>query len=191
MTGKGPTLPAERIERRINQVRGHRVMLDADLAQLYGVPTRALNQAVKRNAERFPPDFMFRLTQEEKDEVVTNCDHLRRLKFSPSLPYAFTEHGAVMLASVLNSPIAVRASIEVVRAFIRLRGMLASHAELVRKLAALERKYDARFKAVFDAIHALMAPPGSSRKPIGFRVEEARAAYRLRRRRRGPQRCEN
>lgn len=104
------SIPAERVERRILLIRGQRVMLDADLAELYGVPTKVLNQAVKRNSDRFPPDFMFRLTRREKDHVVTNCDHLRKLKFSPALPCAFTEHGALMLASVLNSRRADRAA---------------------------------------------------------------------------------
>ena len=143
-------------------------MLDADLAELYGVLTKVLNQAVKRNKERFPVDFMFQLTKEEKDEVVTNCDHLKRLKFSPTLPHAFTEHGAIMLATILNSPIAVQASIQVVRAFVRLRQMLASNADLARKLDTLERKYDAQFKVVFDAIRQLMTPPEPKRQQIGF-----------------------
>ena len=100
----------EQIDSRILLIRGHRVMLDADLAEVYGTTTKALNQAVKRNRERFPAEFMFQLTRPEKSEVVTNCDHLRRLKYSPNLPFAFTEYGAVMLASVLNSPIAVQAT---------------------------------------------------------------------------------
>jgi hypothetical protein len=158
----------ERIERAIFLIRGQKVMLDADLAELYGVLTKVLNQAVKRNKERFPVDFMFQLTKEEKDEVVTNCDHLKRLKFSPTLPHAFTEHGAIMLATILNSPIAVQASIQVVRAFVRLRQMLASNADLARKLDTLERKYDAQFKVVFDAIRQLMTPPEPKRKRIGF-----------------------
>lgn len=161
--------PIERIERGILVVRGQRVMIDADLADLYRVPTKALNQAVRRNADRFPPDFMFQLTAEEKSELVTKCDHLRRLRFSPSPPNAFTEHGAVMLASVLNSKVAVETSILVVRAFMRLRQLLASHAELSRKVEALEKKYDARFRAVFEAIKQLMATDaGSKQKRIGF-----------------------
>ena len=104
-------LPAERIENRILTLRGHRIMLDTDLAEVYGVKTRTLNQAVKRNRERFPKDFMFRLTVREKQEVITNCDHLSRLKFSRALPFAFTEHGAIMAASVLNSPRAIEASV--------------------------------------------------------------------------------
>jgi hypothetical protein len=161
-------VPVERIQSRILLIRGHKVMLDRDLAVVYGTTTKALNQAVKRNADRFPADFMFQLTRQEKHEVVTNCDHLRRLKFSPALPYAFTEHGAVMRASVLNSPVAVQASIQVVRAFIHLREILATHKELARKLAELEQKYDKQFKAVFDAIRELMAPPKKERKQIGF-----------------------
>jgi hypothetical protein len=161
-------IPAERIERGILVIRGQKVMLDADLAELYGVSTRRLNEQVKRNRERFPPDFMFQLSAGEKQEVVANCDHLRRLRFSPVLPFAFTEHGAVMLASVLNSPIAVNASIAVVRAFLRLRQLLAAHADVARKLAAVEKKYDAQFKVVFDAIKKLMQPDEPPRKRIGF-----------------------
>jgi hypothetical protein len=156
-------------------------MLDADLASLYGVSTRALNQAVKRNRERFPEDFMFRLTEAEKAEVITNCDHLRPLRFSPSLPHAFTEHGAIMLASLLNTRIAVQASVQVVRAFVRLREILATHKDLARELRELEKKYDAQFKVVFDAIRALMTPPRLQQRRIGFHVEEAGPLYRLRR----------
>src|SRR5215475_3025437 len=131
-------VPVEGIESRILLVRGQKVMLDSDLADVYGTTTKALNQAVKRNRRRFPADFMFQLTAQEKEEVVTNCDHLRRLKYSPALPHAFTEHGALMLASILNSATAVQASIAVVRAFIRLREILATHTELAGKLAELE-----------------------------------------------------
>jgi ORF6N domain len=158
----------ERIERRILLVRGQKVTLDADLAELYGVETKALNQAVKRNPDRFPPDFMFRLTREEKEEVVTNCDHPQRLKFSPTLPSAFTEHGALMLAGVLNSRRAVEVSVFVVRAFVKLREMLASNHELARCLEQMEKKYGARFKIVFDAIRELMKPPAKPRRAIGF-----------------------
>ncbi len=143
-------------------------MLDADLADLYNVPTKALNQAVKRNADRFPSDFMFQLTAAEKNEVVTNCDHLKKLKYSPVLPHAFTEHGAIMLASVLNSPTAVRASLQVVRSFVKLREVLASHRELAKKFEALEKRYDARFKVIFEAIRQLMEPETKPKKKIGF-----------------------
>jgi len=146
-------------------------MLDADLAEVYGTTTKALNQAVKRNRERFPAEFMFQLTRREKDEVVTNCDHLRKLKYSPNFPFAFTEYGAVMLASVLNSPIAVQASIAVVRAFIRLREILATHKELARKLKELENRiegHDEEITALFDAIRELMESPEKPSKQIGF-----------------------
>lgn len=164
-------IPTERIERSILLIRGEKVMLDADLAEIYGVTTKVLNQAVKRNAIRFPEDFMFQLTEREKAEVVTNCDHLVRIKFSPHLPFAFTEHGALMLANVLNGERAALTSVQVVRAFVRLRQMLASNAELSRKLAALEKKYDAQFKIVFDAIRQLMTPPEPKRRKIGFHVK--------------------
>ncbi len=161
-------VPVESIERKILLIRGQKVMLDSDLADIYNVPTKVLNQAVKRNIDRFPNDFMFQLTKEEKDEVVTVCDHLRKLKFSPSLPNAFTEHGAIMVATILNSPIAVKTSIQVVRAFVRLREMIASHKGLAKRLDDLEKKYDAQFKVVFDAIRQLMTPPEPKRKRIGF-----------------------
>jgi phage regulator Rha-like protein len=164
-------IPMERIERSILLIRGEKVMLDLDLAEIYGVLTGALNQAVKRNLDRFPPDFMFQLTEKEKTEVITNCDNLARLKFSAHLPYAFTEHGALMLANVLNSERAAQTSVQVVRAFVKLRQMLASNAELARKLAALEQKYDAQFKVVFDAIRQLMSPPAKPKREIGFHVK--------------------
>lgn len=158
--------PAESL---ILLVRGQRVVIDADLARLYGVPTKALNQAVRRNAERFPGDFVFRLSKREKNEVVTNCDHLGHLRFSPALPYAFTEHGAIMAASVLNSPRAVSMSVYVVRAFVRLRELLSSHRELVKRVDELETRYDGQFKVVFDAIRRLMAPPEPKpKRRIGF-----------------------
>jgi hypothetical protein len=159
----------ERIDRSILNIRGHRVMVDADLADLYGVTTKQLNQQVKRNRDRFPSDFMFRLTKEEKTKVVANCDHLKRLKFSPVLPHAFTEHGALMLASVLNSPVAVHTSIEVVRAFIRMREAIMSYKGLAKKLDAMEERYDVQFKVVFDAIRELMTPVARKRTRIRFR----------------------
>ena len=126
-------VPRERIEQTILIIRGHRVMLDADLADLYGVTTKRLNEQVKRNRKRFPADFMFQLTSHEKAEVVANCDHLTRLKFSPVKPFAFTEHGAVMIASVLNSERAVEVSVYVVRAFVKLRELLGTHKKLAQK----------------------------------------------------------
>jgi hypothetical protein len=161
-------IPTERIEKRILQIRGEKVMLDADLADLFGVTTRRLKEQVRRNADRFPSDFMFKLTTAEKTEVVANCDHLNKLKFSPYLPLAFTEHGALMLANILNSKKAVRASVQIVRTYVRLRAMMASNAGLERKLEALENKYDAQFKVVFNAIRQLLAPPEKPRRRIGF-----------------------
>ena len=165
----GLIVPEERIARGILVIRGHKVLLDADLAELYGVPTKRLNEQVKRNPERFPADFLFALTAEEKAQVVAHCDHLQRLKFSPALPNAFTEHGAIMAASVLNTPRAVEMSVFVVRTFVRLRQILATHTELARKLAALEKKYDTQFQVVFEAIRELMTPPEPKKKrTIGF-----------------------
>ncbi len=164
---------------RILLVRGQKVLVDADLAELYGVSTKRLNQQTRRNAARFPPDFVFELTPREKAGVVANCNHLARLRFSPALPLAFTEHGALMAASVLNTPRAVEMSLYVVRAFVRLREALATHKALARKLEELERavatldaKTDTRFRETFDAIRALMAQPEPKRRPIGFITPE-------------------
>ncbi len=146
-------------------------MIDADLAEVYGTSTKALNQAVKRNRERFPSEFMFQLDRREKAEVVTNCDHLRSLKYSPTLPFAFTEFGAVMLASVLKTPIAVQASIAVVRAFIRFRETLATHKELAGKLGEPEKRIEAHDEEIanlFEAIRQLMEPQDTPSKRIGF-----------------------
>jgi hypothetical protein len=163
------------VERAILLIRGEKVILDAELAGFYGVETKVLNQAVKRNIDRFPADFMFRLTKREKTEVVTDCDHLDRLKFSYALPLAFTEHGAIMAATVLNSPRAVQVSVYVVRAFVRLRRFMAENQELAGKLAELEHKvgtHDRQIVALIDAIRRLMAPPPAKpRKPIGFLTE--------------------
>ncbi len=188
MTAENP-VPVLRIESRILLVRGQKVMVDADLAALYGVPTKRLNEQVKRNAERFPADFMFQLTAEEKAEVVANCDHLARLKFSRSLPFAFTEHGAIQAANILASPLAVEMGVYVVRAFVRLREVLASSRELAAKLDALEQKTEllslqhatlasntrAQFKQVFEALRQLMAQPAEPpKRPIGFVKPESR-----------------
>lgn len=167
-------IPIERVEQAILVVRGEKVMLDADLATLYGVTTRRLKEQVKRNRERFPGDFIFQLTKEEADSLRLSRSQIATLKRGQNikyLPYAFTEHGAIMAASVLNSERAVQASVEVVRTFIRLRQMLASNAELARKLEELERKYDHEFKVVFDAIRQLMTPPEPKRKLIGFHAK--------------------
>jgi hypothetical protein len=164
-------------------------MIDADLAALYGVDTRTLNQAVKRNAGRFPPDFMFQLDAAEKTEVITNCDHLAKLKFSKSMPFAFTEYGAVAIANVLASAQAVEMGIYVVRAFVRLRQAVSLHADLAKRLTELEEKTErlelshdtssrntrAQLKQVFDALRELMtppAPPDPPKRTIGFVTPE-------------------
>jgi len=169
--------PPIRIERSILWIRGQRVMLGAHLAALYNVETRVLNQAVKRNINRFPDDFMFQLNRVEADRLVSQNVIPHKKYFGGTLPYAFTEQGVAMLSSVLNSEHAVHVNIEIMRAFVRLRRMLASHADLARKLETLERKYDAQFKAVFDVIRELMKPPESKKRPIGFLVEEPKVPY--------------
>lgn len=173
---RSEVLLVDQIEPCILLVRGHRVMLDADLAGLYGTTTKALNQAVKRNQERFPYDFRFELTAEEKQEVVTNCDHLVRLKFSRTLPFAFTEHGAIMAASVLNTPRAIEISVYVVRAFVKLRELLSTHKELAGKVAELEQKvgsHDAAIQSLVVAIRRLMEPPPTPPRPrIGFHTTQ-------------------
>lgn len=167
---------SQQIDRCILMIRGQKVLLDADLARLYGATTKALNQAIKRNRDRFPSDFMFRLTNEEKNEVVTNCDHLRKLKFSHVLPSAFTEHGAVMAATVLNTPRAITVSVYVVRAFVKLREALRTQKDFARKLDDLERRlveHDAKFRVIFEAIRELMKPtPVPPKRRIGFSVSK-------------------
>lgn len=172
MDGQISLVPMERIERAIIVVRGEKVMLDSELAEIYGVETRILNQAVRRNINRFPVDFMFQLTVAEEEslrsQIVISNEGRGGRRY---LPYAFTEHGALMLANVLNSERAAQTSVQVVRAFVKLRQMLASNAELARKLAAMEKKYDAQFKVVFDAIRQLMSPPAKPKREIGFHVK--------------------
>jgi hypothetical protein len=169
-------VPVEGITRSILVLRGHKVLLDTELAALYGVPTKAFNQAVKRNAERFPDDFMFRLTRAEtealnRSQFVTGSQKHRDPRFPP---YAFTEHGAIMAASILNSPRAVEMSVYVVRAFVRLRELLASNTALARKLNELEHKlknHDEAITAILSAIRELMDPPEPKRRPIGFTAD--------------------
>jgi ORF6N domain len=175
---------AVQVERRIFLVRGQKVMLDTDLAELYRVPTKSLNLAVKRNADRFPDDFMFQLTDDEAAGLRFHFETSKRGRGGRRyLPYAFTEQGVAMLSSVLRSSRAVQVNIAIMRTFVRLREMLLSNAELARKLAALENKYDAQFKVVFDAIRELMLPPSPPKRQIGFHVREgATRGYRVRRR---------
>ena len=186
----GYMVPIERVEGAILEIRGERVMLDADLAAIYGVTTRRLKEQVRRNRERFPEGFIFELTPAERNEVVAKCDHLLRLKFSPSMPYAFTEHGAVMLAAVLKSRRAVEVSVFVVKAFIRMRRMLADQRQFALRLAEIESKlaaHDQSFKVVFDAIRQLMKKPESYPPPrkIGFHVSDAMAKLEARPKPRG------
>ena len=172
MTDATPLVPLERIEQRIIVLRGQKVLLDADLAELYGVETKALNRAVKRNPERFPGDFMFQLTPEEFTESL-RCQIGTSKETQGgrrTMPYAFTEQGVAMLSSVLRSPRAVLVNVEIMRAFVRLRRMLATHEELARKIAELEERYDSRFAVVFDVLMELMKPPAlpDKKRKLGF-----------------------
>lgn len=167
-------IPSERIEKSILLIRGERVMLDADLANLYGVETKVLNRAVKRNLLRFPGDFMFQLTVKEVEALRFHFGTSKGRGGRRYRPYAFTEQGVAMLSSVLNSERAVLVNIAIVRTFVKLRRLLASHAELSRSLAKLEKKYDHQFKVVFDAIRQLMTVPTTRSKPIGFRAKTSK-----------------
>ena len=194
-------IPIEHIRQAIILLRGQKVMLDRDLAALYGVETKALKRAVRRNADRFPEDFMFVLSPEEfaewrsqfvtSDSAESEAPVLRRQTGASKkearggtqyAPMAFTEQGVAMLSSVLNSQRAIRVNIAIMRAFVQLRRLLATHEDLARKLADLEKKYDAQFKIVFDAIRQLMTPPDPPKKQIGFHVRERRARYSMMRR---------
>ena len=174
MSEQQSLIPSERVERAILLIRGHKVMLDSDLAALYEVPTRRLNEQVRRNPRRFPPDFMFELTPEEvvslRSQIATSKRGRGGRRYAPLV---FTEQGVAMLSSVLNSERAIQVNVEIMRAFVRLRRMLASHADLARRLDALEKRYDSQFKVVFDAIRELMIPPAPRRRPIGFQIEKA------------------
>lgn len=174
-------VPLEAIAGLILVLRGQKVILDADLARLYGVSTKQLNQAVSRNAERFPVDFIFQVTEDERMEPVTNCDRFNRLKHSTTRPHAFTEHGALMAGNVLNSARAAEVSVYVVRAFIRLRELLYTHAELSHKLAELESRvdhHDDDIAMLLEAIHQLLTPPEPPpQRRIGYRVREHGRRY--------------
>jgi hypothetical protein len=164
-------IPAEVIERKIYLIRGHKVMLDSDLAELYGVTTKRLNEQIRRNLKRFPSDFMFQLSSKEaeslRSQIATSKRGGRRY-----LPYAFTEQGVAMLSTVLNSDRAIEVNIQIMRAFVKLREMIASNKELAKRLDELESKYDEQFKVVFDAIRELMTPPEPKRRRIGFLREK-------------------
>jgi len=174
---KSLMIPVERIEKTILLIRGQKVIIDTDLAELYGVTTKALNQSVTRNEQRFPPDFMFRLTKAEKQELVTNCDRLDRLKHSSALPRVFTEQGVAMLSSVLKSDRAIQVNIQIMRTFTKLRQMLSTNAELKQKVEAMEKKYDQQFQVVFEAIKQLIDEESKPKKKIGFTVKEKQKAF--------------
>jgi hypothetical protein len=171
-------IPVERIEQAIYLLRGQKVMLDRDLAVLYGVETKRLKEQVRRNSDRFPEDFMFVLTPDEfanwRSHFATSNSDRMGLRHAPM---AFTEQGVAMLSSVLNSKRAIGVNIAIMRTFVKLRQMLDSHVQLAQKLAELEAKYDGQFRVVFEALNELMAPPESKRRPIGFNVKERRARY--------------
>ena len=176
MAAQKIAVPSERIERLIFIIRGQRVMLDTDLAKLYGVETKALNRAFARNRERFPRDFMFQLSEAEFEDL--------RCQFGTSRwggrryrPYAFTEQGVAMLSGVLHSRRAIQVNVAIMRTFVRLRQMLASNARLARQVAEIEKKYDNQFKIVFDALGELMTPPMPKQRRIGFLVKERPAWY--------------
>lgn len=176
-------IPATLIESRIYTFRGHRVMIDADLAALYGVETKALNQAVKRNSERFPDSFMFQLTPMEAEVSRSQIVTLKRgalgalkqdgrgsnIKY---LPYVFTEHGALMLSAVLKSPTATQMSVRIIEAFVKMRQLISSNADLEKKIRELERKYDGQFRVVFQALHSIASPVTKKKPRIGFTPED-------------------
>ena len=165
-------VPAERIEQTIRIIRGHRVMLDTDLAKLYGVATKVLNQAVKRNRTRFPMDFMFQLTAEEAASLRSQIVTLKpsRGQYRKYRPYVFTEQGVAMLSSVLHSERAIQVNVAIMRAFVRLREMIGSNKALAKRLNELEKKYDSQFRVVFEAIRELMGEPGPKSRRIGFKT---------------------
>ena len=166
------SLPDEVVMTKILVLRGQKVLIDSDLAFLFGVSTKRLNEQVRRNIRRFPVDFMFQLTAEEKSEVVANCDHLRKMKFSRHLPHAFTEYGAVMLSSILNSDRAIQVNIQIVRIFIKLRELALTHKDILLKLDKIESQlsdHDQRIQMIFKTLRQLIQGPPKPRRRIGFK----------------------
>ena len=178
----GSLIPIEVIEQKILLINGQKVMLDSDLAELYGVETKTLVRAVKRNSERFPGDFMVQLTKEEFENLKYHFG-TSRWGGRRYLPYAFTENGVAMLSSVLNSPKAIQVNIQIMRTFTKLREMMSSHKDLARKLNELEKKYDSQFQIVFEAIRQILEVEEKPKKKIGFIVKESHAAYKKTRKR--------
>jgi phage regulator Rha-like protein len=170
-------VPIERIASKIYLIRGLKVMLDRDLAELYGVETKVLKQAVRRNIDRFPADFMFELTEEENQSLRSQNVTLKRGQHSKYLPFAFTEQGVAMLSSVLKSDRAIHVNIQIMRAFTQLRQMLSTHKDLKRKIESMEKKYDQQFQVVFEAIKQLLSEEDKPKKKIGFTVREKQKAY--------------
>jgi hypothetical protein len=173
-------IPSEVIEKRIFIIRGQKVMLDFHIAELYQVETKTLKRAVKRNRNRFPSDFLFELSQQEYTALRYHFGTLKRGEHSKYLPFAFTEQGIAMLSGVLSSARAVHVNIAIMRSFVKLREVLASHKDLARKLEELEKRYDSQFRVVFDAIRQLMEPPEKPKRGIGFHVQERVARYKAR-----------
>lgn len=175
-------VPVEQVERAILLVRGHKVILDSDLAHFYEVDTKALKRAVRRNQDRFPPDFMFELSVEEYQSLRSQFGTLKRGQHAKYPPYAFTQEGVAMLSSVLRSQRAAQVNVAIMRAFVRLRQTLTLHKDLAAKLGELEHKiehHDEGIRTLFEAIRQLMAPPEPPRKQIGFQIKERRASYRV------------
>ncbi len=172
MVKQNSIIPAGKIENRILLIRGNKVIIDIDLAEFYGVQTKRLNEQVKRNKNRFPEDFVFQLSPDEKAKVVANCDHLEKLKFSKTLPYAFTEHGSLMVGSILNTPRAIEVSVFIVRAFVKLRQMVAGQKELQRKISQIERhltEHDEQIIELVQLIKKFLNPkPPPKKRRIGF-----------------------
>jgi hypothetical protein len=178
-------IPVERVVQSIRWFRGQKVLLDSDLAALYGVTTGNLNKAVSRNRDRFPPDFMFQLSAEEAEDLIFQIGRSKGRGGRRHRPYAFTEQGIAMLSSVLNSDRAIRVNIAIMRAFVKLRQMLETNRELARKFSELERrvgKHDQEIAAILEAIRQLMTPPEKPRREIGFHVREKAPRYRVRKR---------
>jgi hypothetical protein len=181
MRPKTEIMITERIEQRIFLIRGKKVMLDRDLARLYGVETKRLNEQVKRNLRRFPDDFMFQLSRRETTELVANCDRFETLKHSSVSPYAFTEQGVAMLSSVLNSERAIAINIHIMRVFTKLRELMIKHRDLEKRIDELEKKCDRKFKNIFEAIRKLLDPPPLPPKPklpISFHAFQKQTAAR-------------
>jgi hypothetical protein len=177
MSDQKSVVPLEEIQSQIITIRGEKVLFDNTLAELYGVETKQLKRAVRRNSYRFPPDFMFELTKEEYDSLRSHFGTLKRGEHSKYSPMVFTEQGVAMLSSILNSRKAIEVNIMIMRAFINLRWMVSSNKVLLRKFEEMEKKYDEQFRVVFEAIRQLMAPPETSKRKIGFHLKEKQAGY--------------